>query len=54
MTIISFGSFYLGMDDYQFNDFYLNQNQGVLTMHLSFYRLELECPLLKRNRGPTA
>ena len=53
MTIFSFGSFYLGMDDYKFTDIYLDQNQGVLTMHHSYFRLELQCPLLKRKRGPT-
>jgi hypothetical protein len=51
MTIISFGSFYFGIDEYQAN--YFSLNHGALTMHHSYYRLELGWPLAKRNRGPT-
>jgi hypothetical protein len=53
MTIITFGPIYLGIDDYKLSDIYYNQNQGTLTMHYDYYRLELVCPLIKRQRGPT-
>lgn len=53
MTIMSFGPIYLGMDDYKLSEIYYNQNQGTLTMHYDYYRLELVCPLIKRQRGPT-
>ena len=51
MTILSFGTFYLGIDEYQAN--YFSLNHGVLTMHHRRLRLELECPLDRAHRGKT-
>jgi len=51
MTILSFGSFYFGIDEYQAN--YFSFNHGVLTMHHNRLRLELQCPLDRARRGTT-
>ena len=52
MTILSFSTFYLGIDEYQAN--YFSLNHGVLTVHHRRIRLELECPFNRTQREPNS